>query len=63
MFAADWLNALGAMRTEACAAESICSTFTDRLRKAPALETRNLSRAVAGKVLIVLSAFLWNLVK
>src|SRR6195952_1295055 len=52
MFGAGLLNAPGAIRTEACAAESIWSTSTDRPQKAPVLETRNLSRAVAGKVLI-----------
>jgi putative ABC transport system ATP-binding protein len=52
MFATALFNAPRPSRRETCAAEAIGSTSTDRPQKAPMLETRNLSRAVADKMLI-----------
>jgi putative ABC transport system ATP-binding protein len=52
MFATALFNAPRPSRRETCVAEAIGSTSTNRPQKAPMLETRNLSRAVADKMLI-----------
>jgi putative ABC transport system ATP-binding protein len=52
MFATALFDTHRPRRIEADAAESVRNTSTDRPQQAPMLETRNLSRAVADKVLI-----------